>query len=396
MRIACFFLPQFSVQVERQRAPSLQGKPIVIGGYYHETGHVHSVSEEAAAYGVAPDMPLRQAYSLCPSGVFLPYRAENCEEGFMQVVALAANLCPIVEPVPPVHVLLGLRYERDGLRFVREVLSSVERHTGFKMTCGVSSVRFVSMLAAEETVEADVLVVPDGDEQVFLRNLPLERLPVSDNTVRRLHLFGIARVGEILTLPAGAIEAQFGKDGRRLIEFAQGIDEVPLKPWCDESELSMEKHFDIPVEYTGELLQSIEELVAVLCSGLQSRWQCCRTTTIEVRFEDGTTLNRSLRFKQPVSSGTVMNNRIARCIEQFGDMAPVEDVRLTLKDLCAETGRQASFLDGPPRAKDQLLEAVRTLQGRYGDTVVKKVVACRNGRLPEERFAFTACDVDRA
>jgi nucleotidyltransferase/DNA polymerase involved in DNA repair len=250
------------------------------------------------------------------------------------------------------------------------------------------------MLAAEETAEADVLAVPDGDEQVFLRNLPLERLPVSDSTLRRLLLFGISRIGEILTLPTGAIEAQFGKEGRRLIEFAQGIDDGRLEPWYDDSALSMERHFDVPVEYTGELLQSIEELVAALCSGLQSRWQCCRTTTIEVRFEDGTAVNRSVRFKQPVSSITAMNNRIAHCVEQFGDMAPVEDVRLTLTDLCAETGRQASFLDGPPRARDQLLEAVRTLQGRYGDTVVKKVVACRNGRLPEERFAFTSCDVD--
>ena len=276
------------------------------------------------------------------------------------------------------------------------MIANLGEHTGFRMACGVSSVRFVSILAAEETAGDDVLVVPDGDEQVFLRNLPLERLPVSDNTVRRLHLFGITRIGEVLTLPAGAIEAQFGKEGRRLIEFAQGSDDGLLEPWRDESELSMEKHFDVPVESTEELFQSMEELVVPLCAGLQERWQCCRTVTIEVRFEDATTLNRSVRFKQPVSSSTVINRRIVRCIEQFCDMAPVEDVRLTLKDLCAETGMQTSFLDGPPRAKSQFFEAVRTLQGRYGDTVLKKVVASRNGRLPEERFAFTACDVDRA
>jgi len=394
MRIACFYLPQFAVQVERQWAPSLQGKPVVIGGYHHETGHVHSVSEEAAAYGVAPDMSLRQAYSLCPSGVFLPYREESCAEAFMRVVALAANLCPLVEPVPPAHVLLGLRYERDGLRFVRQVLSDVEENTGFRMACGVSSVRFVSILAAEETSEADVLVVPDGDEQVFLRNLPLDRLPVSDSTVRRLHLFGISRIGEILALPSGAIEAQFGKEGRRLIEFAQGADDGRLEPWCDDSELSMERHFDVPVEYTEELLQSVEELVDALCTELQGRWQCCRTVMLEVRFEDGTALNRSVRFKQPVSTTPVMNRRIARCIEQFDDMTPVEDVLLTVKDFCAEAGVQASFLEGPPRAKSRFFEAVRTLQGRYGDTVVQKVVSCRNGRLPEERFAFIACEVD--
>jgi len=394
MRIACFYLPQFAVQVERQHAPSLHGRPVVIGGYHHESGYVHSLSEEAAAYGVVPGMLLRQAYSLCPSGVFLPYRVECCGEGFMRVVARAAALCPLVEPVPPVHALLGLRYEQDELRFVREALADIEEHTGFRMSCGVSSVRFVSMLAAEESVEADVLVVPDGDEQAFLRNLPLDRLPVSDSTLRRLYLFGITRIGEILALPAGALEAQFGTDGRRLLEFARGGGGNHLAPWCDDSEVSVEKHFDAPIEYAAELLQSLEEMTDALSAELQGRWQCCRAVVVGLLFEDGAALNRSLRFKQPVSSSLAINHRVSLCIEQLTEMAPVEVLRLTLKDLCAEAGVQSSFLDGSPRARGRFLEAVRTLQGRYGDAVVKKVVVRKNGRLPEERFAFAACDVN--
>jgi hypothetical protein len=35
------------------------------------------------------------------------------------------------------------------------------------------------------------------------------------------------------------------------------------------------------------------------------------------------------------------------------------------------------------------------LQQRYGRDVVKKVVARRGGRLPEERFSFVPCDPEK-
>ncbi|MBE9505910.1 MAG: hypothetical protein IMY84_03765, partial [Chloroflexi bacterium] len=216
MRIASLHVPHFGIQVERRENPALCGKPLIIGGYHHETGRVRDVSEEAAAYGVVPDAPLRQAYSLCPRGVFLPYSEEKCMEVFSRMLFLVAQLCPLVESAPPSHVLLGLKYEADEARFVADVMASVEEEMGFLLSGGIGSTGFVARLASEKAELSQTLVVRAGEEQAFLQYLPLESLPVSAGTIRRLCLFGISRVGELLTLPRGAVECQFGKEGRRL------------------------------------------------------------------------------------------------------------------------------------------------------------------------------------
>ncbi len=392
MRIASFFLPQLALQAECRANPSLRGRPLIVGGYHHEKGRVIEASAEAAAYGVTEGVSLRQAYALCPDGVFLPFREERCAEAFSLVRSLLVRLCPLVEPSPPSHFLLGLRYERDERRFAAEVGAVVEGEAGFRMSCGIASSRFVARLAAEDAGLSQVLFIPAGAERDFLRGLPLERLPVTAPVLRRLRLFGIARIGELRLLPAGALEAQFGVEGRRLLELALGADDGLVQPWKDDAEVVTERNFDVPVEDGGELLEAMGEMLDCVCGDLEARWQACRRLTLTARFENGEMLREELHFKEPAASREALKRRAAACIERLSGAAPVSMLRLEAADLGAGSGRQESFLDGPRRSTPQLREAVRALQQRYGKDAVKRIIVRAGGRRPEESFAFTACD----
>jgi len=392
MRIAAFFLPQLALQAECRANPALRGRPLIVGGYHHEKGRVIEASAEAAMYGVTPGVSLRQAYALCPDGVFLPYREERCAEAFSLVRSCMVRLCPLVEPSPPSHFLLGLRYERDESRFAVEASAVVEGETGFRVSCGIASSRFVACLAAEDAGLSRVLLIHAGAGRDFLRGLPLERLPVSAPVLRRLRLFGIERIGELLLLPAGALEAQFGVEGRRLLELATGAGDGRVEPWRNDAEVVAERSFDIPVEDGGELLEAVGEMLDSVCGNLEARWQVCRRLTLTVRFENGEMLRQELRFKEPTASREVLKRRATACIGRLSGAAPVCLLRLEAADLGAGSGRQASFLDGPRRSTPQLRDAVRALQQRYGKDAVKRVIVRAGGRRPEEAFSFIACD----
>jgi len=297
-----------------------------------------------------------------------------------------------VEPVPPSHFLLGLRYEKDESRFAAEVSAVVEGETGFRMSCGVASSRFVARLASEDAELSQVLLVTAGAERDFLRGLPLERLPVSASTLRRLRLFGISRIGELPLLPAGALEAQFGIEGRRLLELARGADDGRVQPWKDDAEIVVERGFDTPVEDGGELLETVDDMLRCLCGDLEARWQSCRRLTVTARFENGEMFREEVRFKEATASRETLSRRLAACIERLAGAAPVCTMRLEAADLGAGPGRQTSFLDAPQRSTPQLREAVRALQQRYGRDAVKRVVVRAGGRRPEEAFSFAACD----
>ncbi len=393
MRIACLYLPGFAIQVERRASPALCGRPLIIGGYYHEIGRVREVSREAAAYGIVKDMPLRHAYSLCPSGVFLPYQEERYTEACSVVLSQIAQLCPLVESVSLACVLMGLRYEREERRFVEDVMSAVQ-HTGFQVSCGIASSRFAACLAAEEADIRGVLVLAGKEEQAFLHELSVVRLPASDATVRRLHLFGITRVGDLLSLPPGTLEAQFGSEGQRLLELVRGVDVRDVERWEGVREIVQTRCFDVPVARGDELIEAVGETLASLCCQLRDRWQCCRSIAVLLRLESGAVRQETLHFKEPTASREVMDRRIASFIEHLAIVAPVEELQLTASGLCAEEGRQSSFLNGPCRSNSQFGEAVALLQQRYGRNVMKKVATRRGVRLSEEQFSFVSCKVE--
>ncbi len=391
MRIACLYLPGFAVQVERQTNPSLRDRPLIIGGYHHEIGRVREVSEEATEYGLTADMPLRQAYSLCPGGVFLPYPEERYREAFSVVISQVAQLCPLVEAGSLMHVLMGLRYEHDERRFAGDVVSAVQQHTGFQVSCGIASSRFAACLAAEEADASKVLVLDGSGEQAFLHELPVARLPVSGATIRRLHLFGISRAGDLLRLPPGALEMQFGSEGQRILEVVCGVDGRDVEPWRGTREVVQAMSFDAPVVHGEELIEAVRGTLSLLCRELRERWQCCRSLSVLLRLENGEERRETLHFKEPTSSHAVLERRVSPRIDRLVAAAQVSGLQFTAFGLCAEEGRQSSFLDSPCRSTSQFVEAVGVLQQRYGRGVVKKVATRRSGRLPEEQYSFVTC-----
>ena len=65
-------LDTFFVSVERILDPALNGKPVIVGADpEYGRGVVAACSYEAREYGLHSAMPIKQAYKLCPNGIYL-------------------------------------------------------------------------------------------------------------------------------------------------------------------------------------------------------------------------------------------------------------------------------------------------------------------------------------
>ncbi|MBP5295610.1 MAG: DNA polymerase IV, partial [Lachnospiraceae bacterium] len=60
----------FYAAVEVRDDPSLRGKPLIIGSMPNERGVVATASYEARKYGVHSGMNIKEAYALCPQGIY--------------------------------------------------------------------------------------------------------------------------------------------------------------------------------------------------------------------------------------------------------------------------------------------------------------------------------------
>ena len=392
MRIGCFFFASFAVQVESRVNNALAGKPVIIGGFPYESGAVYDASAEAARYGVKRGMPLRQAYVLCPRGIFLPLAEDKYSDAFTHILRLLANYSPMVEATVRDCVFLNVASEHDEHCFIEELEGAIKRETCFRMSTGVASSKFVAWVASQVAGPGEPLVIPDGDERGFLQDLSVDLLPASFKLLRRLKLFGIYKMGELAKLPREAVNLQFGAEGQKLWELASGIDDSRLMP-CKMPEIIKEElSFEPPAENLALILNRADELLNRLSWQLKQRWQCCRQLTASLTFTNGHVVQRTFHFKEAASSREIMLRHLKRCLEKARFMAPVSEMRLTLTDFCPEEVKQASFLSKASKRKERLKLAINRLQQRYGKGVIKKVLPEEKSRLPEDSFSFTEFD----
>ena len=61
----------FYASVEIRDNPELKGKPLIIGSLPSERGVVATASYEARKFGVHSAMNIKEAYRLCPMGVYM-------------------------------------------------------------------------------------------------------------------------------------------------------------------------------------------------------------------------------------------------------------------------------------------------------------------------------------
>ena len=89
-------LDTFFVSVERLVNPSLEGKPVVVGGM-SDRGVVSTCSYEARRFGVHSAMPMRMARQLCGQAVFIRGDMELYSRYSRLVTDIIADSAPVYE-----------------------------------------------------------------------------------------------------------------------------------------------------------------------------------------------------------------------------------------------------------------------------------------------------------
>ena len=393
MRVACFFFPHFVVQVEVRDNDSLRGKPIIIGGLPYERKVVYDASKEALSCGVRQGMPLREAYALCPQGVFLPLDEGKYASAFTAILTLLADCSPVVEAGTPGSAFIDLSYERDELRFIGEVKQIIEERFQLHPLASIAPNKFAAWAASRVAGPGKVIVINEREEKDFLKDLPVCFLPASSRTLERLELLGIHRMGQLGSLSLAVISLEFGNEGKRLWELSNGIDGSTLIPWSKVPMLEEHIYFEPAAETIGQVLASGNELLTRLSQRLKERWQCCLRLSISLHFSNDHIAQRVVHFKEATSCTETMLRHLKQYLEKARFTASVGEMRLTVTDFCPESGRQALFLAEPLRHRERLASAISWLRQRYGKGVVGKVLVKPNSPLPEDSFSFTEFDL---
>jgi nucleotidyltransferase/DNA polymerase involved in DNA repair len=389
MRIACVHIPRFAVEVERQRRHDLAARLILVGD-----ATVFDCSLGAEASRVRRGMRMSEAIGLSHRAVVLSPDLLYYQRRFDEVLDFLEDLSPAVEAGEPGTAFLSL----DGLSVDREsfadgLMASLHRRSGLMASLGIAGGKFAARVAAQTTRAGLAKVVPSGQEAAFLSPIDVSFLPCSRDTLRRLGLFGLRTMGNLASLHLGAVQAQFGAEGRRIWELAQGIDREPLRPLKREESIREHLAFYAPLISREALVTAGRQLLTRLLGQPAMNGRAARRMTLRALLSDGRSWERAIVFREASADREQMLCVLKSAIETAPLTAPIEEVSIELSGLTARTGKQEGFFSGDRRRQPQFGEAIRQLKARYGRSPVLQIVEVEPwSRIPERRHALIDYD----
>ena len=365
----------FYASVEIRDHPELRGRPLIIGSLPQERGVVATCSYEARKFGVHSAMNIKEAYRLCPQGVFMHPNFEKYRAVSNQLHEIWNSYANAAEYIALDEAYLDVTESAVTWERACEFARLIKRRTQeeLKLTCsvGVAYSKTAAKTASEEkkpdgyfeirTAEDFVNLIIDRDVRVLYT--------VGAKTAERLNQAGIRTVRDIQQHQEEILRL-FGKQGQWMIQQAFGLDDRKVSPYKPEEAKSISR--EITFQEDVEDFSFLTDVLLLLALSVERRAGRVglygEGVTLKLTYSDMKSITRS-RLIPATRTSAAIYEEAASLLEQVPHK-PVRLVGVGIYHLIGENGRQLRFDDFMPEVREKQEEQTRigleALGKRYG------------------------------
>ena len=365
----------FYASVEIRDDPSLRGKPLIIGSLPHERGVVATCSYEARKYGVHSGMNIKEAYRLCPAGVykhpdFDKYRdVSNRLHDIWNAYASASEYIALDEAYLDVTARAGSWENARGI--AHEIKRRTLDELGLTCSVGVAYSKTAAKTASEEkkpdgyyeipTAEAFVSLIIDRNARVLYT--------VGAKTAEKLERAGIRTVRDIQERQA-EVTRLLGKQGQWIVRQAFGQDERKVTVYKPEDAKSISRELTFQADVDD--FAFLRDVLLLLALSVERRAAGVglygEGVSLKLTYADMKGITRS-RLVLATRSAAVIYREAVGLLEQVPEK-PVRLIGTGLYHLTGGEERQLRFddfiRDSAAEEKASLAAALERLHWRYG------------------------------
>ncbi|MBQ9044835.1 MAG: DNA polymerase IV [Oscillospiraceae bacterium] len=365
----------FYASVEVRDDPSLRGKPLIIGSLPTERGVVATCSYEARKFGVHSGMNIKEAYRLCPGGIYMHPNFEKYKAVSAQLHEIWNTYAAAAETIALDEAYLDVTERAGDLAGAREIAHTIKRRTraevGLTCSVGVAYSKTAAKTASEEKKPDGYFEIPTAKDFVELiidRDVQV-LYTVGAKTAERLRANGIRTVRDIRTRPEDVVRL-LGKQGQWITQLAQGIDDRRVVPYRPEDAKSIGRELTFQEDVKSfSFLKDVLLLLALSVENRAARYGLYgKGVSLKLTYADMKSITRS-RLVFACDDAMTIWREAVQLLDQV-ERRPVRLVGVGIYNLTEEAGRQLTFEDIDPeltaaREADRR-QALDALQARYG------------------------------
>ncbi|WP_343287190.1 DNA polymerase IV [Gordonia sp. SID5947] len=332
----------FFASVEQLTRPTLQGRPVLVGGTGGR-GVVAGASYPARAFGARSAMPMHQARRLVGAGaVVLPPRGGVYRVVSARIFGLVRDAIPVIEMLSfdeafgEPHELVGATAD-EVTAFAERLRGRIRDTVGIAASVGFGSGKQIAKIASGLAKPNGVMAIPPSRELAFLHALPVRKLwgigPVSGDKLQRL---GIETIGDFAAMSDVEVTSVLGATlGPALHRLAQGIDDRPVAERASAKQISAESTFPRDLVELDELRPAIESAAEGAHRRLVSDGRGARTVVLKLRRSDMSVLTRSMTLPAATTELSVLTSAAQRLALDPRSIGPIRLVGVGYSGLTA-------------------------------------------------------------
>ena len=203
-----------------------------------------------------------------------------------------------------------------------------------------------------------------------------------------MHNFGLHQLGQVAALTPGPLQAQFGPEGIRIWELANGRDDTPLYPRLIEETIEESTTLPSVTALLEVMMVAIEGMLSHAFTRFEPKGMGIRSINLWTRSWMGEYWEKTIQFKEPAMHAKTALSRIKLIMENSPQLGPVEQMGMKITGLGRPNGRQKSLFTNV-RAKEHLLDDVKQLEFRLGGPQLYRIKEVEPwSRIPERRYAL--------
>ena len=364
----------FFASVETRDNPALRGKPLIIGSLPGERGVVATCSYEARKYGIHSAMNIKEAYRLCPNGIYMHPNIDKYKAVSIQLHEIWNTYASAAETIALDEAYLDVTERAGSLEGARKIAQTIKQRTkdevGLTCSVGVAYSKTAAKTASEEKKPDGYFEIPTAKDFV---NLIIDRdvrvlYTVGEMTAEKLYAWGIHTVRDIQEKQETVISL-LGKQGLWITRLASGIDDRKVTPYRPQDAKSISREVTLQEDvHDYELLKDILALLALCVEHRAKRYKLYGNgVTLKLTYFDMKGITRSRSISACDSAVTIYQEAV-KLLDNV-EKRPVRLIGVGIYNLSGEEERQLTiedfFVDARNQRDSELKKILDALQDRY-------------------------------
>jgi protein ImuB len=367
-----------------------------------------AINRAAAAYGLAPGLPLADARARHPDLSL----ADADTDGEMKSLAHLADWCcrwtPYVALDAPDGLMLditGCAHLFGGEAALRQTVLDRLQAQGFTVEATIASTPAcawgVARFSRIGTLKGTGIISNTGARAALLP-LPVAALKLPADTIDALARVGLKRIGDLIDLPRAPLTARFGPQLLDRLDQALGLGCESISPRVPVTPYVAERRFFEPISQDSDILATIETLGETLSRTLEDRGDGARYLVCTLFRVDGHVATLSVGTSRPVRRGSVIRALFAERLKSLASeieagfgfdlvrlsvttRAPLSEIQTELQD------SQSTTVQSLSDASDDLDQLIDRLGVRFGPEQIVRFAAVDTHNPERAVRAIPAC-----